>query len=92
MIEAEEIGLNQKNIQSFMDNKTPKIERFMGKKDKLGNELGLSNQWAYLIIKEVGNYEDIFDRNIGKDSDINIHRGLNNLWNRGGLLYSPPMR
>ncbi|MCJ8312902.1 MAG: amino acid ABC transporter substrate-binding protein [Saccharospirillaceae bacterium] len=92
MIEAEELGLNQDNIQDFKNSNNPNIERFMGEKDELGNQLGLSNQWAYLIIKEVGNYGDIFDRNIGKDSDINIHRGLNNLWNRGGLLYSPPMR
>ncbi|BCE02042.1 amino acid ABC transporter substrate-binding protein [Marinicellulosiphila megalodicopiae] len=92
LIEAKELGLNKNNIDQYLENKDPSIERFLGNKNDLGNSLGLSNQWAYLIIKEVGNYEDIFEKNIGKDSEIQIHRGLNNLWNRGGLLYSPPMR
>ena len=70
----------------------PEIKRLLGTEGNLGAELGLSKDWAYQIIKQVGNYGEIFERNIGTNTPIGLARGLNDLWTRGGLQYSPPFR
>jgi general L-amino acid transport system substrate-binding protein len=92
---AEEMGINSKNIDTFKDNIDPNIQRFMGEKNgadhpNLGAKLGLTATWSYDIIKQVGNYEEIFDRNITKK--LGLKRDLNKLYNRGGLLYAPPLK
>ena len=92
---AEEMGINSKNIDSFMENKDPNIQRFMGEKNgadhpPLGAKLGLTENWSYDVIKQVGNYKEIFERNIKEK--LGLNRGLNKLYNHGGLLYAPPLK
>jgi general L-amino acid transport system substrate-binding protein len=92
MFEAEEDGVTSKNVDEFLKTKNANIARLLGTKGSLGKDLGLDNQWAYRIIKQVGNYGEVFDRNVGKDSPLKLERGINDLWTRGGLLYSPPFK
>lgn len=92
MVNAEEMGLNSGNIDSKMKNSNPAIDRFVGKEGIKGAGLGLSDDWAYQIVKQVGSYGEAFDRNLGMGSPLKIERGLNALWNKGGLQYAPPIR
>ncbi len=92
MMEAEENGITSKNVDEHLQSKDANIARLLGTKDNLGETLGLDKQWAYRIIKQVGNYGEVFDRNVGKDSPLKLARGINDLWTRGGLLYSPPFK
>ena len=92
---AEEMGINSKNIDTFKNHKDPNIQRFMGEKNgkdhpHLGSKFGLSASWTYDIIKQVGNYEEIFTRNI--INKLGLQRGLNQLYSHGGLLYAPPLK
>ena len=92
---AEEMGINSKNIDTFIDNIDPNVQRFMGEKNgadhpNLGAKLGLTATWSYDIIKQVGNYEEIFNRNIIQK--LGLKRGLNQLYSQGGLLYAPPLK
>ena len=92
---AEEMGINSKNIDSFIKNIDPNIQRFMGEKNgkdhpNLGAKLGLDATWSYDIIKQVGNYKEIYNRNITKI--LGLKRGLNQLYSHGGLLYAPPLK
>jgi len=89
MIEGEELGLTSKNIEQQVKSANPIIQRFVGAKGEFGKMLGLDNRWAYNIIKQVGNYGESFDRNL---TPLGLDRGLNKLWNKGGLLYAPPLR
>lgn len=95
-IEAEEQGITSKNVDKLLadhkDSKDALVRRFLGIQDKLGEALGLSNDFAYRVIKHVGNYGEIFDRNLGMESPLKMQRGVNALWSKGGLLYSPPFR
>ncbi|SMC66916.1 amino acid ABC transporter substrate-binding protein [Rhizobium sp. RU36D] len=95
LIQAEEFGITQANIDEIKASTTnPDIKRFLGTEadTKIGTDLGLTNDWAYNIIKAVGNYGEIFERNIGTNSPLKIQRGLNALWSKGGLQYAPPIR
>ncbi len=92
ILNAEEFGITSKNIDSFKYSNNPMISRLMGEEDSLGQNLGLDNLWAYYAIKLVGNYGEIFERNLGMNSPIKINRGVNNLWTNGGLQYGPPLR
>ncbi len=92
MIDAEELGITSKNINEMKARKEPEIRSFIGKDDVKGISLGLHDDWAFQIIKQVGNYEESFARNIGQDSVLKGERGLNRLWNKGGLLWAPPIR
>jgi general L-amino acid transport system substrate-binding protein len=92
LINAEEMGISSTNVDDLKSSRNPNIKRFLGVEGDLGNKLGLSDDWAYQIIKQVGNYAQIFDRNVGKDSPLSIERGLNALWNQGGIQYAPPIR
>jgi general L-amino acid transport system substrate-binding protein len=92
LITAEELGITSKNIESMMSSKNPSIERFVGKTQDLGKKISLDNTWAVNIIKQVGNYSEIFERNVGKNTPLKIARGLNALWSNGGIMYAPPMR
>jgi general L-amino acid transport system substrate-binding protein len=87
MIEAEELGLSSKNIDQQTTN--PAVQRFVGASGDLGKALGIDNKWAYNIVKQVGNYGESFEANL---KPLGFERGLNRLWNQGGLLYAPPIR
>jgi len=90
MITAEELGVSSNNVDQ--NTKNPEINRLLGNSGKLHDHLGLDKKWAFDIISQVGNYSEIFERNIGKNTPLNISRGLNALWSQGGILYSPPFR
>jgi general L-amino acid transport system substrate-binding protein len=92
MIDAEELGINSKNIDQALKSKKPDVMRFVGTEGDYGEELGLTKDWAVRIIRHVGNYGEVYDRNIGSGSLLGIPRGLNQLWNAGGILYAPPIR
>jgi len=91
-VTAEEKGVTQANVDKMKGSKDPEILRLLGVEGSQGKELGLSNDWAYNIIKLVGNYGEIFERNIGTKTAIGLARGQNALWTNGGLQYSPPFR
>lgn len=91
-IQAEEFGITQANVDEFLKSEDPAIKRFLGVDTSLGEAIGLDPKFAYNIIKAVGNYGEIFDRNIGPKTPVGFERGYNQLWTKGGLLYSPPFR
>jgi general L-amino acid transport system substrate-binding protein len=92
LIEAEEKGITSKNIDQNMNSEDPTVKRLLGVTPGMGKSLNLDEKWAYNAIKLVGNYGEIYDRNVGKDSPLKLERGLNDLWTRGGLQYAPPIR
>jgi general L-amino acid transport system substrate-binding protein len=92
VLEAEELGVSSKNVVAMMKSENPGIQRLLGVTGTTGEDLGLKSDWAYQMIKQVGNYSEMYDINVGKDSPIKIDRGLNKLWNQGGLMYSMPVR
>lgn len=93
MIEAEELGLTSANVDAMkVDSNSPSVRRLVGLEGIAGKGLGLSDDWAYQIIKQVGNYGEVFERNVGTGSPLNISRGLNALWSKGGIMYAPPLR
>ena len=92
LVTAEELGVTQANVDEKLKSDNPSIRRLLGVEGSYGEGLGLTNDWAYRIIKAVGNYGEIFERNVGMGSPIKIRRGLNALWNKGGLQYAPPIR
>ena len=92
LIEGEELGITSQNVDDKLKSKDPKVMRFLGTTPGMGKALGLDNKWAYNIIKQVGNYGEIFERNVGKNTKLGLDRGLNDLWTRGGLMYSAPFR
>ncbi|ABM04528.1 amino acid ABC transporter substrate-binding protein, PAAT family [Psychromonas ingrahamii 37] len=91
-LEAEELGVSSANVDAMLKSENPSIMRLLGKSGTAGENLGLKGDWVYQIVKQVGNYGEMFDKNVGKDSPLNIDRGLNKLWNQGGLMYSMPIR
>ena len=90
MVEAEELGINSQNVDSFANTDDPEIKRFLGIEGNLGEDMGLPNDFAKRVIKHVGNYGEVYERNIG--DPFKLERGLNALWENGGLMYSPPFR
>ena len=92
MITAEELGVTSKNVDDMKKSDNPNIRRLLGVEGDVGKGFGLPNEWAYTIVKQVGNYGEVFDRNVGDGSPLKIKRGLNALWNKGGLQYAPPIR
>ncbi len=92
MVQAEESGVTQANVDEMKDSDNPAIKRLLGTEGEFGAALGLSNDWAYQIIKAVGNYGEAFARNVGPDTDLKISRGQNALWTNGGLQYAMPIR
>jgi len=92
LIEAEELGLTQANIDGQRTSGDPAIQRFVGTGEDMGKLLGLDKAWAYRIVKTVGNYGEVFERNVGTGSPLKLPRGLNRLWRQGGLMYAPPVR
>jgi general L-amino acid transport system substrate-binding protein len=92
MLDAEELGVNKANVDDKLKSDDPETRRLLGVEGQYGEALGLTNDWAYRIIKHVGNYGEVFERNIGQGSPLKIVRGLNALWTKGGLQYGPPIR
>ncbi len=92
MINGEELGLNSDNIKAQKASSDPNIRRLLGIDGPKGKGLALDDDWSLRIIEQVGNYEEIFNRNVGAESPLQIERGLNALWNDGGILYAPPFR
>jgi general L-amino acid transport system substrate-binding protein len=92
MLNAEELGITSKNIDIALKSKKPDVMRFVGTEGSYGEGLGLTNDWAVRIIRRVGNYGEVYERNVGVGSKLGIPRGLNQLWNAGGILYAPPVR
>jgi general L-amino acid transport system substrate-binding protein len=92
MIDAEELGVTQKNVEAMAKLDKPELKRALGSDGNLGEQLGLTKDWVVRIVKAVGNYGESFDRNVGPGSNLGISRGLNQLWNKGGIQYAPPIR
>jgi general L-amino acid transport system substrate-binding protein len=92
MINAEELGVTSKNIDEALKSKKPDVMRLVGNEGNFGPGLGLPKDWAVRVIRHVGNYGEMYDRNIGAESKLHIPRGLNQLWNAGGIQYAPPIR
>jgi general L-amino acid transport system substrate-binding protein len=92
MINAEELGITSKNVDEMLKSSDPVIQRFLGVSEGNGKALGLDEKWAYNIIKQVGNYGEVFENNVGVNTPLGLERGLNDLWTRGGLMYSPPFK
>jgi general L-amino acid transport system substrate-binding protein len=92
LIEAEEYGITQANVDQMKSSPDPVVQRILGTSEDTGKLLGLDKEWAYRAIKAVGNYGEMFERNVGPKSTLKLPRGLNNQWNKGGLMYAPPVR
>jgi general L-amino acid transport system substrate-binding protein len=92
LIEAEEYGLTQANVDQQKTSTDPVVQRILGTTEDTGKLLGLDKDWAYRAIKATGNYGEIFERNVGPKSALGLPRGVNNLWNKGGIMYAPPVR
>ena len=92
MIQAEEKGITSQNVDTFKDSPDPEIKRMLGISPGLGKAMGIDDGWAYAIVKQVGNYGESFERNLGKGSKLKLDRGLNALWTKGGLMYAMPIR
>ena len=92
LVEAEEEGITQANAEASLKSQNPTIRRFLGVEGDNGQQLGLDPAFAYNIVAKVGNYGEIFERNLGQSSQLKIARGINALWNAGGLMYAPPAR
>jgi general L-amino acid transport system substrate-binding protein len=92
MLTAEEMGVTQKNVDEMAKSDKPDFKRVFGTDGNLGEQLGLTKDWVTRIVKAVGNYGESFDRNVGAGSKLGIARGLNQLWNKGGIQYAPPIR
>ena len=92
MIAAEELGITSKNVDEMLKSNDPAVQRFLGVIEGNGAALGLDEKWAYNIVKQVGNYGEVFERNVGVNTTLGIERGLNALWTNGGLMYSVPFK
>jgi general L-amino acid transport system substrate-binding protein len=92
LLNAEELGVTKANVDKMLTSSNPEIKRLLGKEGDFGKGLGLDNAWAYRIVKQLGNYGEMFERNVGAGSRLKIDRGLNRLWTKGGLQYAPPVR
>jgi len=93
LIQAEEFGITSQNVDTFLTSDNPNIQRFLGQNGNAsGSYLGIANDFMVTVIRQVGNYGEIFDRNLGPDTIFGLQRGINDLWTRGGLMYSPPFR
>ena len=92
MIEAEYLGITSKNVDEMLKSGDPQIQRFLGVSPGNGEALGLDEKWAYNIVKMVGNYGEVFERNVGVNTPLKLERGLNALWTKGGIMYTPPFK
>jgi general L-amino acid transport system substrate-binding protein len=92
MVNAEELGISSKTLNQALKSQKPEVMRLVGTSGNFGGEIGLSNDWAANVVRYVGNYGEVFERNLGSRTELAIPRGLNQLWNAGGIQYAPPIR
>jgi general L-amino acid transport system substrate-binding protein len=92
LLNAEELGVTMANVDQMVESTNPEIRRLLGKEGEFGKGLGVDNDWVVKLIKQVGNYGEIYERNVGENSPLKISRGLNRLWTQGGIQYAPPIR
>lgn len=92
MLNAEELNVKRTNVDDALKSDNPEIRRLLGTEGNFGEQLGLTKDWVYRIVKLVGNYGEVFERNVGQGSPLKIARGLNALWTKGGVQYAPPIR
>jgi general L-amino acid transport system substrate-binding protein len=92
MLNAEELGVNSKNIDQALKSANPDIKQLLGVEGEYGEQLGLTKDWVARIVRHVGNYGEVYERNVGRESPLAIPRGLNLLWNAGGIQYAPPIQ
>ncbi len=92
MINAEELGVNSQNVGDALKSEKPDVKRLVGSEGSYGEQMGLTKDWAVRIVRQVGNYGEVFERNVGVGSRLAIPRGINQLWNVGGIQYAPPIR
>jgi general L-amino acid transport system substrate-binding protein len=92
LINAEELGVTSGTLDQSLQSKRPEVRRLLGTEGNVGDQAGLTHDWAVRVIRSVGNYAEIFERNLGDGSELGIPRGLNELWTNGGILYAPPIR
>jgi general L-amino acid transport system substrate-binding protein len=92
MLNAEELGISSKNVDEGLKSNQPEIRRLLGVEGNFGEQLGLTKDWVVRIVKQVGNYGEVFERNVGTGSKLGISRGINRLWTKGGIQYAPPVR
>ena len=91
-LNAEELGVTMANVEEMKGSDNPSVRRLLGVEGEFGSDIGLENDWAAQVIAAVGNYGEVFDRNVGPDTPLAISRGVNALWSKGGLQYAPPIR
>jgi general L-amino acid transport system substrate-binding protein len=92
MLNAEELGVNSRNLEEALKSGKPDVKRIVGTEDNYGEQIGLTKDWVVRIVRHVGNYGEVFERNIGSGSRLAIPRGINSLWSNGGIQYAPPIR
>ncbi len=92
MLNAEELGVTKANVEQMKNSENPEIKRLLGTEGKFGEAIGLTNDWAVRVIKHVGNYGEVFEKNVGEGSRLKIKRGQNAQWTKGGLQYGIPVR
>jgi general L-amino acid transport system substrate-binding protein len=92
MVNAEELGVSSATIDAALKSEKPDVKRLVGTEGNYGEQIGLTKNWAARIVRRVGNYEEIFERNVGVGSKLGIPRGINSLWTKGGIQYAPPIR
>jgi len=92
MVNAEELDVTSKNVDEALKSERPEVKRLVGTEGNYGERMGLSKDWAARVVRFVGNYGEVFERNIGIRSALGIPRGMNQLWSKGGILYAPPIR
>ena len=92
LLNAEELGVGSQTIDEALRSTKPEVRRLVGNEGDFGPQIGLTNDWVVRMVRRVGNYADIYDRNVGVKSRLGIPRGINQLWTNGGILYAPPIR
>jgi general L-amino acid transport system substrate-binding protein len=92
MLNAEELGVSSESLETALKSEKPDVKRLVGAEGNYGEQIGLTKDWAARIIRHVGNYEEVFERNVGAGSKLGIPRGINSLWTKGGIQYAPPIR
>ena len=92
LVNAEELGISTATLDQAAKSEKPDVKRFVGSDGAYGEKLGLTKDWAMRIVKSVGNYGEVFERNVGAQSPLGIPRGINQLWSTGGIQYAPPIR
>ena len=92
MVDAEELGVNSETIEVALKSEKPDLKRLVGTEGNYGEQIGLTKDWAARIVNHVGNYAEVFERNVGVGSKLGIPRGINALWTKGGIQYAPPIR